>query len=180
MYPACAVPSVVKKIVRDLSEACAPRSYSKHELSAKSANHWILPHRSLLCVSHFISDCCDQQEDTLWHVASDPFTNPVTKCFIIISINLHLQSGPGHILFIYEIIHSHRAVEAHAFNSSTGETEAVGSFWALGQPHLQSEFQDNQNKLHRETLPWKKTNKTNQLNWQKSTNQTNKKKWFVY
>jgi hypothetical protein len=42
-------------------------------------------------------------------------------------------------------------VVAHAFNPSTWEAEA-GGFRVRGQPGLQSEFQDSQGYIHRETL----------------------------
>jgi hypothetical protein len=35
-------------------------------------------------------------------------------------------------------------VVTHAFNASTWEAEVQADFWVLGQPGLQSEFQDSQ------------------------------------
>jgi hypothetical protein len=44
---------------------------------------------------------------------------------------------------------------AHTFNPSTWEAEA-GDFWVLGQPGLQSEFQDNQGYTEKPCLEKKK------------------------
>jgi len=41
---------------------------------------------------------------------------------------------------------------AHAFNPSTQEAEASGSLWVLGQPGLQSEFQDSQSYAEKSCL----------------------------
>ena len=61
---------------------------------------------------------------------------------------------------------------AHAFNPSTREAEASGSLWVLGQPGLQSEFQDR-HQSYREILSRGKK-KTNQKQTNKQTNNNKK------
>jgi hypothetical protein len=62
----------------------------------------------------------------------------------------------------------------HAFNPSTWEAEAGRFLSSKSQPGLQSEFQDSQGYLYRETLSRKKQKTKKQKNWNKQKNKKQK------